>query len=770
MKNPLGNNDKHTWAIRYRWWVILFTLTLIVLAASGGRFLHFTNNYRIFFSDDNPQLLAFDALEKTFSKNDNVMFVLAPQNGQIFTQETLAAVEILTEKAWQTPYSSRVDSISNFQHTEAEGDDLVVRDLIKNASRLTTSQLAKIQAIAMREPLLANKLISPNADVTGINVTFQLPGIDEMAETPEIVAFARNLATEIEQAYPNIKVYLIGMVMMNNAFGEQSRSDMKSLVLISFGLMIVVLIFLLGSISGGVATTLIITFSIAAAMGLGAMMGFPLSPPSASAPTMILTMAIANCVHILTSCIHEMRHGKTKKSALTESIRINIQPVFLTSLTTCIGFLSMNFSDAPPFRHLGNFVALGVAVAFILSVTFLPAIMSLLPMRVKQLKREDSTAMERFGRFVVRRRSPLLWTMTLIILTLIAFIPKNEMNDIFVNYFDKSVAFRVDSDFANDNLTGIYPIEYVMDAGAPDAINEPAYLQEVDAFAQWYRLQPEVAHVNSLTDIMKRLNQNMHGDDVSWYRLPQQRQLAAQYLLLYEMSLPYGLDLNNQINVNKSAIRLTVSCHTLSSNEILALEARAQTWLRDNTSHIKLEHSAGTGSSIMFAHIGQRNIKSMLTGTTVALVLISMILIIALRSFKIGLISLLPNLVPAAMGFGLWGILVGEVGLALSVVSGMTLGIVVDDTVHFLSKYLRARREMGLSSSEAVVYAFKTVGKALWVTSVVLTAGFLVLALSSFQLNAGMGLLTAIVIVFALLADFLFLPPLLMKFEEKRHA
>jgi predicted RND superfamily exporter protein len=118
------------------------------------------------------------------------------------------------------------------------------------------------------------------------------------------------------------------------------------------------------------------------------------------------------------------------------------------------------------------------------------------------------------------------------------------------------------------------------------------------------------------------------------------------------------------------------------------------------------------------------------------------------------------------MGFGLWGLLVGEVGLALSVVTGMTLGIVVDDTVHFLSKYLRARRERGMDSTEAVRYAFSTVGMALWVTSLVLIAGFMVLTQSAFKLNADMGLLTAITIGFALAADFLFLPPLLMKVDK----
>jgi len=286
----------------------------------------------------------------------------------------------------------------------------------------------------------------------------------------------------------------------------------------------------------------------------------------------------------------------------------------------------------------------------------------------------------------------------------------------------------------------------------------------VDQFADWYRQQPEAIHINSFTDTMKRLNKNMHGDKQSWYRLPDERNLAAQYLLLYEMSLPYGLDLNNQINVDKSATRFSVTIEELSVNQTLDLENRAQGWLKANTPAIQ---SDGAGSTVMFAHIGQRNIKSMLTGTTLALVLISLILVIALRSIKIGLISLIPNLVPAAMGFGIWGAVVGEVGMGLAVVAGMTLGIVVDDTVHFLSKYLRARREKHLDAPAAVRYAFATVGTALWFTSAALIAGFLVLTLSSFRMNSDMGTLTAITIALALAADFLFLPPLLMKLDRR---
>ncbi len=760
-------NELGAWVVKFRWLVIPLMLLLVVLAASGGKYLSFTNNYRVFFSAENPELLAFEALEKKYSKNDNVLFVIEPKNGNVFTPNTLAAVEALTEKAWKIPYSSRVDSLSSYQHTEAVEDDLEVQDLFEDAIHLSATEIAKIKNISMHEPLLFKRLISERGHVTGVNVTILLPGKDENKETPEVVSFARNIAEEIQQAYPDIKVYISGMIMMNNAFGEASRSDMATLVPISVGVMLLMLIILTKSISGTILTLLVILCSIAAAMGIGGYIGYPISPPSASAPTMILTIAIANSVHIIVSFLHSFQNGKTKNEAIKESIRLNLQPVFLASLTTCLGFLSMNFSDAPPFQHLGNFVAIGVAFAFLLSMTFLPAMMSLFPFWVKNTENNGDPLMTGFGKMVVRKRKGLLWIMANITVFLIAFVPQNELNDIFVNYFDETVKYRVDTDYTVANLTGVYNIEYSLSSGEQGGINKPGFLHDVEAFSAWYRSQPETVHVNTLTDIVTRLNQNMHGDDPAYYKLPDERDMSAQYLLLYEMSLPYGLDLNNQIDVEKSAIRVIPTLKTLSSNELIALNNRAYNWLKENTTHIDLSTDPGSGTGLMFANIGKRNIKSMLLGTTLALFMISIILIFAFRSLKIGLISLLPNLVPAGLGFGLWGIFVGDVGLGLSVVTGMTLGIVVDDTVHFLSKYLRARREQGLNSADAVIYAFSTVGRALVVTSFVLIAGFLVLALSGFELNSGMGLLTAIVIAFALLADFLLLPPLLMIFDRR---
>jgi predicted RND superfamily exporter protein len=751
------------WVIRWRWLILVSTLVVLFLLASGGQFLTFTNDYRVFFSKENPYLEAFENLQDTYTKNDNVLIMLMPRSGDVFTPQTLEAVVELTDKAWQTPYSNRVDSLSNFQHTYSEEDDLVVIDLVEDPQSLTLDDLAYIRQVALSEPLLLNRLISPDGQATGVNITAQLPGVDQVTEVPKVVNYIRPLIEEMEQKYPDIEFYVTGVVMMNNAFPEASQGDMKKLVPLAFLAIIIGLIIFVGSVSGTIATVIVIMMSILMAMGSAGWLGIKLTPPSASAPTMILTLAVADCVHFLTSFVHGVRDGRTRNEAIIESLRINFHPIFLTSLTTVIGFLSLNFSDAPPFRDLGNITAIGVSFAFVLSVTFLPALMAVLPMRIKPHKEVFQLSMQRLADFVIRNHTKLLIVIGVSSLLITAMIPKNQLNDVFVEYFDESIEFRTHTDYVADNLTGMYFIDYAIPAGETGGVSNPDYLRNVEDFANWMRQQPEVLHVNTITDIFKRLNRNMHADDDAWYRLPEERELAAQYLLLYEMSLPYGLDLNNQIDLDKSATRVSVTLKTISSNEVLKLERLAQQWFADHAPELAVK---GASPTIMFANIGKRNIESMLVGTSVALVLISLLLVFALRSLKLGIISLIPNLLPAGVAFGLWGLFVGEVGLALSVVTAMSLGIVVDDTVHFLSKYVRARREKGLRAADAVRYAFSTVGVALWVTTMVLVAGFLVLSQSAFELNAGMGLLTAIVIVIALFLDFFLLPPILIKTEE----
>jgi hypothetical protein len=752
------------WVIRWRWLVLVGSLGVAVLAGSGASRLAFNNDYRVFFSEDNPELVAFEKLQRTYTKIDNILFAIAPRDGTVFTPEILDAVESLTLDAWQLPFVLRVDSMTNFQHTEATEDDLVVADLVEGARDFTTPRLDEVAKTATNEPSLRNFLIAHEGHTTGVNVTFEMPQ-KAMDEVPQAVAAAREFATRLEADYP-VDVHLTGMVMMNNSFFEMSMNDMSTMVPGMYLMIILATLFLLRSITATIATVLVILLSLMTAMGIAGWIGIELTPPSSSAPTIIMTLAVADSIHILVTLLSAMRRGVSRREALVESLHVNMSPVFLTSVTTAIGFLSLNFSDSPPFGDLGNMTAVGMIAAFFYSVSFLPAFIAIVPIKARQGQSVLGKSMDRFGDWVVERNSRIFAGFTVFALFVLAFIPANELNDDFIAYFDESVPFRHDVDITTERLTGAYQLQYSLDSGSSNGVSDPKFLEQAGRFVDWLRTLPEVRHVNSITDTFKRLNMNLHADDPSYYRLPEERELAAQYLLLYELSLPYGLDLNNQLNVDKSSTQIVITLENMDSNSLREIAQRGENWLQDNTPMT----ATGIGPAIMFAYISDRNIRSMLLGTFLAVVLISAILVGVLRSPKLGALSLVPNLLPAGLAFGVWGLFVSELNMAVSMVSGMTLGIVVDDTIHFLSKYKRGRIEQGLDAPDAVRYAFSNVGQAILVTSIILVAGFSVLATSDFALNSLMALLTAIAIGMALLADFLLLPALLIKLDSNKAA
>ncbi|EJG0777480.1 MMPL family transporter [Vibrio parahaemolyticus] len=751
---------------KYSLLVLLATIFLIIVATIGGKNLYFRGDYDIFFDGTNKQLLAFDEIQTTFAKTDNLAIVIAPEDGDIFTPQTLSLIQKITVDAWQVPYSSRVDSIANYQHTEAFDDDLWVEDLLFSEYELTPERISKVKSIALSEPVLKSALVSEKGDVTVVNITVQLPEMDKTAEVEEVVSSINAMIDRYQRAYPDVTFHKAGIIAMNHAFMTAAQDDSSTLVPTMLVVILVFLTIMLRSILSVIATLIVIIGSVMATMGISGWAGMFLSTATVNVPTLIMTLAVADCVHVIATMRQSMKNGFTKAQSIERSIALNFVPILITSVTTAIGFLMMNMSDSPVLRDFGNLSALGVMVACFLSVTLLPALLKLLPIHVKMETSQDQKhVMDHLGDFVVSQRRALLPLSVVVIVVCASLIPLNKVNDESVEYFGQRNEFRQAADFMEERISGMTNISIAIKTNESQGIAAPDFLNTIGEFSSWLRDQPETDHVATLADVYKRLNKNMHGDDEAYYSLPQERELAAQYLLLYEMSLPYGLDLNNQINVDKSSIKMVLTVANLGSVELVDLENRIYQWFAEHAPQYQVVASS---PSLMFAHIGETNMASMLSTLPITLVLISALLIFALRSVRLGLISLMPNIAPAVIGFGLWALISGEINLGLSVVVTLTLGIVVDDAVHFLSKYQRARRE-GQTAEQAVRYAFHTVGRALWITTVVLVAGFSVLAMSSFRLNADMGQLSAIVIFIALVVDFLFLPTLLMLFDKKAY-
>jgi predicted RND superfamily exporter protein len=755
------------WVIKHRWSVLALALLATIAAASGLPRLGLATDYRTFFSADNPDLAAYEAVENIYTKNDNVLFVIRPREGDVFTPRVLGMIRSLTEDAWQIPNSTRVDGIANFQHTWADGDDLIVEDLV-GEGEITAEMVARAREVATTEPLLAGRLVSADARTTGVNVRISLPG-ESKAELPATVEHVRGLLEKYRADYTDLEIHASGISMMNWSFAEAPMRDMPVVMPLMFGAFVLAIVLFLRTISGIVGTLTVLMLSTVTAVGVAGHLGVLLDPVSSSAPTIILTLAVADSIHILVTWIQSLRENTERREALVEALRVNAKPVFLTSITTAIGFLSLNFSDSPPFRLLGNITAFGVIVAWVFSMTVLPAVIAIMPARNRAQagRGQLDRIVDRFSTLVVRRYRPILATVGAAAVVLSLSITRLGINDQYIDYFDRSLPIRVASDFTVENLSGVYTTTYSLEAGGSQEVSDPEYLAAVDAFADYLESRPAVVHVNSFTRTMKRLNKNLHADDPAEYRLPDGQELAAQYLLLYELSLPYGLDVNDQIDIDKSSLRLDVTYGDVDMAVVEEETRLAEAWLAENGTP-SMQTDRATGVPMMFGKITRRNIASMILGTGLGFLLIAGILVVALRSVRMGVISLIPNVLPAALAFGVWAWLVGDVGFAVSVVAGLSIGIIVDDTVHFLSKYTYARRNKSMDAPDAVRYAFRTVGTAILGTTFIVAVGFAMLGLSTFRVTSYMGLLTSLTVAAALFVDFLLLPTLLLAFDRKR--
>lgn len=752
--------------IRYRIIYLLLSVAVCVAISTGQSKVGFSSDYHYYFGSPSPVIKAMEELESTYAQSDSIYIAVSSKSGEsVFTHQTLEAIEAITEEAWKIPYATRVDSLTNFQHTRADGDDLHVDYLVEGAARLTQEEISYIRNVALNEPVLKNRIISPDGKHTGINIILSLPGESPM-ETPTAVTAARSIATRMQEKY-DIQVHLSGVHMMNNAFGEIGMQDITKIMPIMYLVMLVILLVLFRSVLQVLMTVAIVHLSTITSMGLVGWLGIPLTAPSSIAPTIILTLAVADSVHVIMSFVIAVRRGETKADAIKESLQVNFKPIFLTSITTIIGFLALNFADAPPYHDLGNITAMGVAIAFVLSITLLPALLMILPnwIKVEPMAQEQARIWPKISQKVSQWRSQIIMGFAFLTVAMALPIPSLVLDDRWVEYFSTDTQFRQDADFVQQNLTGLYSIEFNLPSKGANGISDPEYLAHLEKFADFYRQQDKVYNVSVLSDVMKRLNKNLHNDEAEFYRLPEEKNLSAQYLLLYEMSLPYGLDLTNQINMDKSKTKLVVTMKDVSTVELREFAEAGEQWLKENAPDYM--HAIGSGATVIFAHQSDVNIQGMIKGTALSLAMICVVVFLAMRNVRYGLISVLPNVLPAVFAFGAWTLLVGQAGMEVSIVVSATLGVIVDNCVHFMVKYLKARDELGFSPDESVLYAYQNVGSALIFTSVTLLAGYLVLTLSSFSLNSSLGLMSAMTVAAALLVINLLLPAIILTLDKQ---
>ncbi len=551
------------WIVNHPWTSIVVSLLLTLAFSAGSAGYIYSTDHRAFFGPDNPQLLAFEKLQEDYTKTDTVLIAVAPKDGQVFTPEFLGILQDLTKSGWQVPYSQRVESLTNFQHVKVDGDNIATEDLVSNPQALDAGALASIKQTAVSEPFLVDSLVNPQGSVAGVRITLNMPGQEPLKEIPAVVDHVRAMTADLVKAHPGISVHLAGQPIANKAYPEESQADGTRVwpwFLLTMMIMLTVLFRSLKAMLITLAACLLAVFGGAGFVGL---FKFTVNDSVVVAPVMILSMAFADGIHIVVNWIQAYNSGQSKRDAMVESLRVNMGPMTVTTLMTAVGFLTLLFNDSPPFQVMGLIVAAGVVFALLLTFFFTAPLLVLLPgeppRKISPLMREDSPGMARLAEFIIARHRVILAACLAVAAVFIAFVPQNRINDDIVKYYTPQAQFRQDVEFVNNNLTGIAEVNYSLPAGGADNIVDPAYLKQLDAFGQWLKTQPDVTQVNSLVDIIKRINQVMHGNDPAYYRIPDSREEIAQYLLQYELSMPYGMDLNYLIRFDRSESRVRVA-------------------------------------------------------------------------------------------------------------------------------------------------------------------------------------------------------------------
>ena len=747
--------------VNHRIKVILGSLLIIFTISFGMKFLETPSGYRGFVEEDFKYYKDVLDLEEKYGNIDVLTFVVKPEEGNIFQKDVLSLIHELTEISWQTPYSSRVSSITNHQYTTVDGDDISISDFVDNVDSLSTNEIANLYNAAVLEDAVVNFVMSESGKIGLVNINLEMP---EDIAFQEPISFAWEQKNYFEDRYEDIFVGVAGSAQFSHNFQSTSESD-ASKMYPSFLLLIIILTYiLLRSVVASIISLIVIILSILPSLGAAGWLGFEVQPPLITAPIIILTISLTHAIHMLSIGLTNMTEGMTKNDAIIESLKINFVPIFLTSFTTAAGIAGINFGERPAYSEMANTVVIGAGIGFILSVTMLPAMFSLLPINARKRKSYVLEVLKNLGELIYKFKERFVIVITAICIAVFSLLPNLHFDDYFSTYFDRvpewlEVKNTVDPEFGSS-----FYIFSDMQSNEPDGITNPEYLKKLDEFESWLLTQPEVADVSTISDVIKTLHKNMNGGLDEYYAIPDNKALIAQYLLLYEFSVPYGMDLKNQMTADKSESRLLIRLNMATSKESIEFNERTDEWIRNNLQEYQTDGVVGI--PIMMPYVYQENTNGLMRGLLFSFSFIVIVIGITLRSLKLGLISIVPNVVPFILSYGILAIFTNIVTFSHTLSILVSLGLVVDATIHFLSKYKKAE-SLNLNASDAIQYCFKYVGFPIIVASICLFSGFAFLLQSSFQTNFILGGMCALIILIALIIDLFLLPALLLIFRRK---
>ncbi len=729
---------------------------------------------RIWFDRDHEEIKKLDRFEQQFGSDTFISLGLYAKNG-IFTGENLNTLHKVTDEMWQVDNVIRVESLSNYNYIEADGDDIIIEPFVSEGANYSSGELLGLKTKALNDDVLPDFFVSPDATYT-IIYAYMIPSLH--GKDPDFSVVVDQVREIIKKHKSDeLEFYITGPAAGNNAFREVSASDNKVLIPFMFAFLLALLFLQFRSYTSIIVPLVLIATTVGATFGLMGHFGIIFNSLLSAIPGVLLAICIADAVHILNTYFFYRTHDKNSKESILYSLTKNAQPTILTSISTAISFFSITHTDLAPIRDLGILSGAGTLLAWLFTYLFLGAAISLLSPTLDKYpvksfhfddlfnkgkkhhelsEEEKRVASMNKAKLVFKYRWPIFLTFSALCIASVFIALRNEVNSDPMKYFHHTVPIRQAYDFTSTKLDGLRGIELVVDSGKAEGIKDPEFLNRLDAYMNKMVEDPSITRVRSVREIIKKMNQTLHTGDPKEYRIPDSSEAVGQLLFLYTMGLPQGMDLNNQYTLDNRRLRIKVTWDLTTSkesenksNEIVALAKNYQL------------HVETGGNAPIYLSMNTKVVQTFFSSMAMALILVSLLLLVVYHDLFISLLAMLPNVVPLIFGGALMQMLGKPIDIGTSIVSTVCLGIAVDDTIHFISSYKQYRKQ-GMDPLHAVAETFLITGNALIVTTLLLVVGFGSFVFAEFVPNRNFGILCAMILALALITDLVFLPALLL--------
>lgn len=760
MKRVHGLGEKLSHYIVNHTKTCLLISFLTFLAVSSG-IAHIHSNYSVkgWLMDHDKRLTDLKTHEATFGSSDTIDIMVYAEDG-IFNEKTIKTIQEITSELWQVKHIVRVESITNYNSIESEDDDIFITPFLDEEVDLSNDILNKKMELATNDKQLLNSVVSKSGRFTYIRAF-----LDTFETTPPYEQVVVDTEALLEKYKTDgTTFYLGGISFINESLQRASDRDMAVVFPIVVTVLSIILYIFFRNILGVILPFALVGLAILTTFGIEGHLGIELSSIIAALPAILIAIGLADSIHILNAyrhyCIFE---GKDSYDAAIASLNKNFIPTLLTTLTTAIGFFSLTATEIKPIYNLGILSGIGTCFAWFFTYFFLGTLLT--KIKFKTAKRDDKFhAFDGIFLFAEKHKMTINILTPLITIGAIYLGMQNYINADPIEYFDHGTPVKKAFDRVRAEFGGSRMIELVFDSGEPEGVKDPVFMKKADELVQWMLKDEKIIRVSSMLDIVKQMNKTLHSDNEEFYTVPDTRRAIADQLFLYTLGLPQGLDLKNQLSLDNRKFRVLVMWDI---NDSTAAIAKTDGILK-KADEIGI-HIYEAGQSPIYNRVNDLVVNTLLTSMSISLPIILLIILFVFKDMKLALLSLIPNIFPLSVAAGIMYLAGDELNIGNVIVFAVCLGIAVDDTIHFISNY-KLKLLQGMNGHDALSSTMHQTGKALALTTLMLTIAFGLFYLGDFVPNQKFGVYCSIILTLALFADLVILPAALLSLKSSHVA